>query len=160
MPITNGYLAGHRPFAAGHMNGSLGPKLLRLRFTLPHHRGSCSIAVPMSSAASSNASSTRARPAVKPRRIGPQRRAYDQTSVRPCEDALPRPSQEPRPTFHAVRTQQPVPDAKEADGMRASLFENRQTASPAGLKRQNSLPERAVRPDQTIKPPSRRSRTR
>jgi hypothetical protein len=43
--------------------------------------------------------------------------------------------------------------------MRTSLSEIRQTASTAGLKRQNSLPERPVRPDKTIKPLSRRSRT-
>jgi len=46
-----------------------------------------------------------------------------QTPVRPCEDPLPGPRQEPRPALHAVRARQPVSDATQAGGMRTRLPE-------------------------------------
>ena len=81
----------------------------------------------------------------------------DQTSVRPCEDPLPRPGQEPRPTLHAVRAQQPVPGAKEADRMRTSLSEIRQTASTAGLKARNQPQKARLAAAEAFRQPCRRS---
>ena len=84
----------------------------------------------------------------------------DQASVRPREDPLSRPRQEPRPALHAVRARQPVPGATEADGMRASLPEICRTAHLAGLTGRNPPPKPGLTSAEALRPPSRRSRSR
>ena len=83
-----------------------------------------------------------------------------QAPVRPCEDPLPRPSQEPRPALHAVRARQPVPGATEADGMRTSLSKNRQTADMAVIQPRKRSPDARLVPAKAIRPLYPRSRSR
>jgi hypothetical protein len=83
-----------------------------------------------------------------------------QAPVRPWEDPLPRPRQKPRPTLHAGRFRQPVPGATEADGVRTSLPENRETSDVAARNARKQSPEAGLPVPKAIRRLSRRRRNR
>ena len=84
----------------------------------------------------------------------------DQAQVRPREDPLQGPRQEPRPAVHVVRTRQPVPRPTTATGMRTSLSEIGIDAAQAAQTARELLKTVPVWPHSAIKRQRRRSRRR